>query len=350
MPPQRRWLECWPRRRTEDGFHAEANPTVIRILHRARPLARPGHALAWYRQLFAGRRFIGTPRARRLLLERIDPRPDREEATKDAARSLSRTDCRDANQPSTLDSSIGQNTPELLIHAQQTSRQARNWSLPLWLSRQAVGAVVGIAVRKLFHPFHSPHQASSPLLGSRTPRSARTDVGDLSEVARTQIGRCDVGIPGHHTATGHRRHSALSYGEKSRQEGLTNSVVLTKSTGSFKIQSAVQAAAMAVTAGFVTVIAVNFVHAEGLEPTVVEDAAVVAILEDFRTCVSEAAAVTTPEIVPDMSVRQTAFETIVQSCKGSRDARLRGVAADARAEEITNSIIKGAKAEIGLGS
>ena len=78
--------------------------------------------------------------------------------------------------------------------------------------------------------------------------------------------------------------------------------------------------------------------------------AVAAIVEDFRACVAEAVAVTTPDIVPDKDVRRVAFETILESCEGSRDAKLRGLAAEAEMEAITDSIIRGAKDELGIRS
>ena len=84
---------------------------------------------------------------------------------------------------------------------------------------------------------------------------------------------------------------------------------------------------------------------------------VTAIVEKYRTCVDEAVAVTTPELIPDAAVRKIAFETLVEGCNDLKDVRLAGLsarqrsaAADARAEEITRSIIEGAKAEIDIGS
>jgi len=350
MPPQRRWLECRPCRRTEDGFHAGSNPRIVEALYRAKPLARLGLAVTRHRQFFAGRGFVGTPRSRRLLFEWVNPRPDREETTKDAARSLSRTDGRNPNQLGGLNTGIGQTAPELSIHTQQACRRERNWSLSVWHYCQAMGAMAGATARKLLHPLDPPHQASSLVLGSRTPRSARTDVGDFGEVAGTQIGRCDVRISGHYTTPRHRSHPALSYGEKRCEEALANSDALTEWVSWFKLRSAARAISTAIVVGMMSGVAIGFAHAEDLKLAGPKNAAVVTILDDFRTCISEAAAVTTPEIVPDKNVRKIAFETIVESCKGSRDAKLRGAAADARAEDITNSIINGAKAEIGLGS
>ena len=65
-----------------------------------------------------------------------------------------------------------------------------------------------------------------------------------------------------------------------------------------------------------------------------------------------AIAATDPELVPgvDDATRKLVFDTMVEGCEGIQEAQLRGAEADARAEEITRSIIEGAKREVGIES
>ena len=85
-------------------------------------------------------------------------------------------------------------------------------------------------------------------------------------------------------------------------------------------------------------------------PAVVESQEVTAIVEKYRTCVAEAVAVTTPELIPDKAVRKVAFETLVEGCDKIKKLRLRSAALDAEMEARTKAIINGAKAELGLKS
>ena len=83
-----------------------------------------------------------------------------------------------------------------------------------------------------------------------------------------------------------------------------------------------------------------------------ESPAVEAILKEFRQCVDGAITATDPKLVPgvDDATRTLVFNTMVEGCEGIKSAQLKGAAADARAEEITRSIIEGAKAEVGIKS
>ncbi|MFK7966950.1 MAG: hypothetical protein AB8C46_23570 [Burkholderiaceae bacterium] len=90
-----------------------------------------------------------------------------------------------------------------------------------------------------------------------------------------------------------------------------------------------------------------------------ENPEIAAIMADFRTCVDGAIAATDPQLVPDVddATRKLVFDTMVDLCDSSRSAQMRTHAAnqritdaDERAEEITRSIIEGAKAEVGIKS
>ena len=92
-------------------------------------------------------------------------------------------------------------------------------------------------------------------------------------------------------------------------------------------------------------------------PAANEHPALVAIIEGYRKCVAEAAAVTTPALIADPAVREVAFNTLIEGCDEIRDGELaildanaRSAAADADMDAITDGIIRGAKAEIGLKS
>ena len=81
-----------------------------------------------------------------------------------------------------------------------------------------------------------------------------------------------------------------------------------------------------------------------------ENPTVAAIVANYKRCVDEAAAVTTPEMIPDPVICRMGFDAIVEECDGIKDAQLKGLELDARMEARTNAIIAGAKKEIGLES